>query len=201
MLIACIAKDTVIAGGKILALLEVLLLLLLLIVDAFDGLCCILVNSSVACIGAPNDINAILFSQPRVRLATPIATKLATTDCAAGLVGPLIPTFVFTHGLLCLAGINLGGECWTGTNSLTSNCPGVGVLCLGMNGGLDYFLKNLVLVSGRLHLQLAVVGKVCTKAGMEARIKAIHKGLTKTGGKLLLVDGRTRGSKDLSTIV
>ena len=49
-----------VGGGLILALLEILLLLCLLIVDVFDGLLCILVNSWVASVGAPNDINSIL---------------------------------------------------------------------------------------------------------------------------------------------
>ncbi len=61
-LLACIVQITVIGGGKILALLKVLLLPFPPIVDALDGLLCILVNSRVACIGAPNDINAILLS-------------------------------------------------------------------------------------------------------------------------------------------
>ncbi len=84
-----------------------------------------------------------------MRPATPIATKLAMTGCAARLVGPLIPTFVSANSLLSLAGINLGGECLTGANGLTSDCPDVGVLRLGTNGGLEHFLKDLTLVSGR----------------------------------------------------
>ncbi len=56
-------------------------------------------------------------------------------------------------------------------------------------------------MSGRVPLQLAVVWEVGTKAGKEARIKAIHKGLANTDWKLLLVNEWTRGGKDLSTIV
>jgi hypothetical protein len=126
---------------------------------------------------------------------------LATTGCAAGLVGSLIPAFVFTDGLLSLAGINLGGDCLTNANGLTGNCPDVGILHLGMNGGLEHFMEDLALVSGRLCLQLAKVVEVCTKASKEARIKAIHKGLANTDGKLLLVNEQTIGSEDLSTIV
>ncbi len=200
-LLACIIKITVIGGGKILVLLKVMLLLFPLIADAFDGLLCMLVSFRVACIGASNDIDAILLSQPRVRPATPIATKLATIDCATGLVGPLILNFVFTDSLLSLAGINLGGECLTSAIGLTGNCPDVGVLCLGTNGGLEHFLEDLALVSDRLRLQLAVVWKVCTKAGEEARNKAILKGMANIDGELLLVDEQTRGGKDLSTIV
>ncbi len=188
MLLVCIIKVTVVGGGEILVLLEVLLLLLPLIVDAFDGLFCILMKSTVACIGAPDDIHAILLSQPRVRSATQIATKLTMAGCAAGLVGPLIPAFVFTDDLLSLAGINLGRECLTSTNSLTGDCPDVGVLCLGTNGGLEHFLEDLALVSGRARLRLAVVGEVGTKARKKARIKAIHKGWANTDRKLLLVD-------------
>ncbi len=136
-----------------------------------------------------------------MRPATPIATKLTMTGCAARLVGPLIPAFVFSDGLLSLAGINCGGECLTSANGLTGNCPIVGVLHLNTNGGLEHFLEDLALVSGCLRLQLAVVRKVCTKAGKEARIKAIHKGLANTDKKLLLVDEWIRGGKDLSTIV
>ncbi len=169
--------------------------------DAFDGLPCILVNSRVACIGASDDINAILLSQPRVRSVTPIATKLASNGCAAGLVGLLIPAFVFTDGLLSLGDINLGGECLTSANSLTGDCPDVGVLCLGTNGGLEHFLEDLALVSSRACLRLAVVGEVGTKAGKEARIKAIHKSRENTDEKLLLVNEQMRGGKDLGTIV
>jgi len=41
---------------------------------------------------------------------------------------------------------------------------------------------------------------VGTKAGEEARIEAIHEYLANTDRKHLLVDERTRGSKDLSVI-
>ncbi len=89
-----------------------------------------------------------------MRPATPIPTKLDTTDCASGLVGPLIPDFEFTDGLLSLAGINLGQECLTGAYGLTSDCPDVGVLHLGTNGGLEHFLKDLALMIGHLRLDL-----------------------------------------------
>ena len=114
----------VVGSGKILALLEVLLLLLPLAEDAFDGLLlCILVSSRVACVRTLDDINAILKSRPRVRPATPIATKRAMAAHAAGLVGPFIPTCIMTNGLLSLAGIYLGGECVTCTNGFTGDGP------------------------------------------------------------------------------
>ncbi len=120
---------------------------------------------------------------------------------AAGLVGSVIPTFIMSDGLLSLAGIDLGGECLTGANSFTSDCPDVGVLRLGAYGGLEHFLKNLALVSCRALLQLTVVGEVGTKAGEESRIEAIHECLANTDGKHLLVAERTRGCKDLSVII
>jgi hypothetical protein len=118
------------------------------------------------------------------------------TGCAARLVGPLIPAFVFTDGLLSLAGINLGREYLTSANGLTGKCPDVGILHLSANGRLEHFLEDLALVSGHSCLQLALVGKVCTKAGEGgARIKAIHKGLANTDKNILLVNEWTRGSK------
>ena len=60
---------------------------------------------------------------------------------------------------------NLGRECLTGTESLTSDHPDVGVLRFGTYGGLEHFLKDLALVSCRAFLRLTVVGEVSTKAG------------------------------------
>jgi hypothetical protein len=158
-------------------LLEVLLHLLPLIADAFDGLLCILMNSWVASIGALNDINTVIKGQPRVRSATPIATKNATAGCATGLVGPFISALILTDGLLGLAGIYLGGECLTCANGFTGDGPDVGILHLGTDGCLEHLLEDLALVSGCASLQLAVIGEMGAKAGEEARVKAIHKGL------------------------
>ena len=105
---SCFIEVTVVSGGMILALLKVLLLFLLLIVDVFNSLLIILINSRVASIGEPNDINAIFNGRPWVRSPTPIATKRATAGCANGLVGPLISTLVVTDGLLGLADMYLG---------------------------------------------------------------------------------------------
>ncbi len=161
--------------------MEVLLLLLLLIADAFDVLLCILMNSWVASIGAPNDINAVLEDRPRVRSATPIARKNAMAGCATGLVGPFISTFILTDGLLGLAGIYLGRECLTCANGFTGDGPDVGILHLGTDGCLEHLLEDLALVGGRVHLRLAVVREMGAKASKEARIKAIHKGLANAG--------------------
>jgi hypothetical protein len=103
-------------------------------------------------------------------------------------------------GLLSLAGIDLGRECLTGTESLTSDRPDVGVLRFGTYGGLEHFLKDLALVSCRAFLRLTVVGEVGTKAGKEAKIKAVHECLANTDGKHLLVNERMRGGEDLSVI-
>ena len=113
---------------------------------------------------------------------------------AAGLVGTVIPTLVMRNGLLSLAGIDLGGECLAGTESLTSDCPDVGVLCFCSYCSLAHVLKDLALVGRRAFLQLTVVGEVGTKAGKEARIEAVHECLANTDGKHLLVNERTRGS-------
>jgi hypothetical protein len=163
-------------------LLEVLLHLLLLIVDAFDGLLCILMNSWVASIGALNDINAVIKGQPRVRPATPIAMKNAIAGCATRPVGPFISTLILTDGLLSLAGIYLGGECLTCANGFTGDGPDVGILHLGTDGCLEHLLEDLALVSGCVHLRLAVIGEMGAKAGKEARVKAIHKGLANADG-------------------
>ena len=135
-----------------------------------------------------------------MRSTIPIAMKGVAAGRAAGLVGTVIPTLVMRDGLLSLAGIYLGGECLTGTEGLTSNCPDVGVLCFCTYGGLEHILKDLALVSGRAFLRLTVVGEVGTIAGEEARIEAVHEYLANTDGKHLLVDERTRGSEDLSVI-
>ena len=104
-------------------------------------------------------------------------------------------------GLLSLTGIYLGGECLAGTEGLTSNCPDVGVLRFSAYGGLEHILKDPALVSRRAFLGLTVVGKVGTKAGEEARIKAIHEYLANADGKYLLVNEQTRGSKDSSIVL
>ena len=101
--------------------------------------------------------------------------KRATAGRAARLVGTLIPTAVPS-----LAGIDLDGECLTYANSLTSDGPA--------DGRLEHFLEDLVMVSGRALLRLAAVGEVGTKASKEAKIEAIHEGLTNTDGKQILVD-------------
>jgi hypothetical protein len=74
VLLACVVEVTVVSGGKILALLGVLLLLLPLIADAFNCLLCILMNSRVACVGTLDNLNAVLERGTRVRSATPVAT-------------------------------------------------------------------------------------------------------------------------------
>ena len=89
----------------------------------------------------------------------------------------------------------------TGTESLTSDCPDVGVLRFRTYGGLEHVLKDLALVSGRAFMRLTVVGEVGTKAGEEARIEAVHEYLANADGKYLLVDERTRGSEDASIIL
>jgi len=136
-----------------------------------------------------------------VRSTTPVATKGAATGRAAGLVGTVIPTLVLRDGLLSLAGIYLGGECLTGTEGLTSDCPDVGVLRFCTYGGLEHILKDLALVSSRAFLRLTVVGDVGTKTGEEARIEAVHEYLANTDGKHLLVNERMRGSEDSSVII
>jgi len=159
-------------------------------------------NPWVARIRALDDINAVLKRGLRVRSTTPIATKGAAAGRAARLVGTVIPTLVLKDGLFSLAGIYLGGECLTGTKDLTSNhCPDVGVLRFGAYGGLEHILKDLGLVSSRAFLRLTVVGEMGTKAGEEARIEAVHEYLANADGKYLLVDERTRGSKDSSIIL
>jgi hypothetical protein len=158
-------------------------------------------NPWVARVRALDDINAVLERGPRVRSTTSIATKGAAAGRAARLVGTVIPTLVLRDGLFSLAGIYLGGECLTGTEGLTSNCPDVGVLRFGAYGGLEHILKDLALVSSRAFLRLTVVGEVGTKAGEEARIEAVHEYLANADGKYLLVDERTRGSKDSSIIL
>jgi hypothetical protein len=163
-------------------LLEVLLHLLPLIADAFDGLLCILMNSCVASIGALNDINAIIKGRPRVRPATPIAMKDVTAGCATGPVLPFISALILTDGLFGLAGIYLGGECLTCTKFFTGDGPDVGILHLGTDGCLEHLLEDLALVSGRARLQLAVIGEMGAKAGEEARVEAIHKGLANADG-------------------
>ena len=74
VLLACVVEVTVVSGGKIPALLGVLLLLLPLIADLFNCLFCILLNSRVARVRTLDDINAVLEKGPRVRSATPVAT-------------------------------------------------------------------------------------------------------------------------------
>ena len=135
-------------------LLGVLLLLLPLVADAFNRILCILLNPWVARVRALDDINAVLERGPRVRSTTPLATKGAAAGRAARLVGTVIPTLVMRDGLLSLAGIYLGGECLTGTEGLTSNCPGpdVSVLRFCAYGGLEHILKDLGLVSSHAFL-------------------------------------------------
>ncbi len=181
-LLACFIEVIVVSGGKILALLKVLLLLLLFMADAFEGLLSILINSQVASIGAPNDINVILESRPRVRSSTPIATKRATAGCDTKLLGPLISALVVTDGLLGLVGIYLGRECLTCANGFTGNGPGVGILRLGADGCLEHLLEDLALVSGLVRLQFAVIGEMGVEASKEARFKAIHIGLADADG-------------------
>jgi hypothetical protein len=117
-----------------------------------------------------------------MRSTTPIAMKNATAGRATGLVGPFISTLILTDGLLGLAGIYLGRECLTCTNGFTGDGPDIGILHLGTDGCLEHLLEDLALVSGREHLQLAVIGEMGAKAGKEARVKAIHKGLANADG-------------------
>ena len=56
-------------------------------------------------------------------------------------------------------------------------------------------------MSSRAVLRLTVVGEVGAKAGEEARIKAIHEYLANADRKHLLVNERTRDSKDASIIL
>ncbi len=69
--------------------------------------------------------------------------------------------------MLGLAFIDLGGECLTCADSLTNNGSDVVVLCLGSDGGLDFILEVLALLSSRALLQLTIVGEVGTKASKE----------------------------------
>ncbi len=117
-----------------------------------------------------------------MRPATPIATKNATAGCATGPVGPFISALILTDGLLGLAGIYLSGECLTCANGFTGDGPDVGILHLGTDGCLEHLLEDLALVSGRARLQLAVIGEMGAKAGKEARVEAIHKGLANADG-------------------
>ena len=152
-LLACFIEVTVVGGGKILVLLEVLLLLLPLIADAFNGLLCVLVNPWVASVGASNDINTALKGPPSVRSTTPIAMKNVTAGHATGLVGPFISALILTDGLLSLAGIYLGGKCLPCATGFTSgNGPDVSILHLGTDGCLEHLMEGFALVSGRVHL-------------------------------------------------
>jgi hypothetical protein len=146
-------------------------------------------------------MNAVLKRGPWVRSTKPVAAKGAEAGRAAALVGTVIPTLVLRDGLLSLAGIYVGGKCLTGTKGLTSNGPDIGVLRFGAYGGLEHIMKDLLLVSSHAVLQLTVVVEVGTKAGEEARIKALHEYLANADGKHLLVDEQTRGSENSSIIL
>ena len=95
----------------------------------------------------------------------------------------------------------LGQRSLTCANGFTGNGPDIGILHLDMDGCLEHLLEDLVLVSGRARLQLAVVREMGATAIKEARIEAIHKGMANVDGKLLLVDEQMRGSNNLSTLV
>ncbi len=75
VLLALIVKVCVVGGGKILALLQVVLLLLLLGMDKIDCLPGIFGYARIACGGALDDVNTVHQKQPWVRSTTTIATK------------------------------------------------------------------------------------------------------------------------------
>ena len=153
MLLACFIEVTVVGGGKILVLLEVLLLLLPLIADAFNGLLCILVNPWVASVGASNDINTQGSTKREVRHTHSNEEYHVTAGHATGLVGPFISALILTDGLLSLAGIYLGKECLPCATGFTSgDGPDVSILHLGTDGCLEHLMEGFALVSGRVHL-------------------------------------------------
>jgi hypothetical protein len=142
-LLASIAEVTVVGGGKVLALLMIVLMFLPLITDPLDGLCSILMDARIASVGAFDDVDAVFKNQPRMRSTTPVTMKKAMAGHAVGLVRPVIPSTVTSDGSFSLACIDLGGECLTCADGLTSDGPYVVVLRLGLDGRVEHILEDL----------------------------------------------------------
>jgi hypothetical protein len=146
-LLAGIVEATVVGGGKVLALVMIVLTFLPLVTDQLDGLLSVLMDALIASVRVFDDLDAVFKNRPRVRSPTPVTTKKATAGHAVGLVRPVIPSPVTSDGSFGLAHIDLGRECPTCADGLTSNGPYVVVLRLGSDGGLEHILEDLTLVS------------------------------------------------------
>ncbi len=173
----CAIKISVVGGGKILALGEVLLLLLAFVMDTLDYLLGIFEDAWISSIWAFDHMNAVLKERPRMRSPTTIAMKKASRG-ARKFVGPAVlaaAAAVAGDCLLRLTGVSLGREgLIIKTIYFACNCIYIVILHLCMESSLEHFLKGFALVSGGAILRLAIIREVSVEAGHETRVKAIN---------------------------
>ncbi len=63
------------------------------------------------------------------------------------------------------------------TTSLRGNSPDIVVLRLGTSYDLEHFLEDCPLMRGSTVLEVAVVQKMCAKAGHQAIVETVDEGL------------------------